>query len=164
MSPELVRKLKADGAFCSVSSPGMSDVRPKVSIADCRLIEFPIMSDPRGNLTAIEGADIPFEIARVFYLDSVPPGAIRAGHANRSSDQVLVALAGSFQICVDDVRGRSTITLSRSSGGYYVPRMIWHELAQFSTGAICLALTSDPYDETAYYWNFDEYRRAVAPQ
>ncbi|MEA2265957.1 MAG: hypothetical protein QOE27_1540 [Solirubrobacteraceae bacterium] len=136
--------------------------RQPVSIADCRLIEFPITSDPRGNLTVIEGAQhIPFEIARIFYLDVVPAGATRAGHANRRSDQVLVALAGSFEVTVDDGDLRASTTLNRSSHGYFLPHMIWRELAHFSSGAICLALASEPFDENDYHRDYEEYVRAV---
>lgn len=143
----------------------MFEVHPSVSIAKCRLIEFPVTTDPRGNLTVIEGGvRIPFDIARVFYLDVVPAGATRAGHANRRSDQVLVAVAGSFEVTVDDGDRREAITLNRSSHGYYVPHMVWRELASFSSGAICLALASEPYDENDYHRDYDEYVQALTPR
>ncbi|MGI8802117.1 MAG: sugar 3,4-ketoisomerase [Solirubrobacteraceae bacterium] len=143
----------------------MTETRAGISIADCRVIDLPVCSDLRGNLTAVEGArHVPFEIARIFYLDGVPPGATRAGHANRRSDQVLIALAGSFEVSVDDGCERHATTLSASSTGYLVPRMIWHELARFSPDAICLVLASRSYDETDYHRDYDEYLRAIAPR
>lgn len=143
----------------------MPQASPPRSIADCRLIEFPVTTDPRGNLTVVEGGQhVPFEIARIFYLDLVPAGATRAGHANRRSDQVLVAVAGSFDVIVDDGRRQTTTTLNRSSHGYYLPHMIWRVLTSFSSGAICLALASEPYDEDDYHRDYDEYVRAVGPR
>ncbi len=141
----------------------LSEAPPSGSVTSCRLIEFPICGDPRGNLTVIEGGKhIPFAIARIFYLDVVPAGATRAGHANRRSDQVLVALAGSFEVTVDDGLRRESITLNRSSHGYFVPHMVWRELARFSSGAICLAVASHAYDENDYHRDYDEYLGALA--
>jgi hypothetical protein len=135
---------------------------PTVSTAGCRVIEFPVAADERGNLTVIEGKHhVPFEIARVFYLDVVPSGATRAGHANRHGDHVLIAVAGSFDVILDDGRNRETLTLSGSSYGLLVPRLIWRELEQFSSGAVCLVIASLPYDEGDYYREHQEYVRAV---
>ena len=131
-------------------------------MAGCRVIEFPVSGDSRGNLTVVEGMCLPFEIARVFYLDVVPGGASRAGHANRQGDHVLIAVAGSFDVILDDGRSRERLTLSRSSYGLFVPRLIWRELEQFSSGAVCLVVASLPYDEQDYYRDYQEYVRAVA--
>ena len=135
---------------------------PPLSIPGCRFLEFPVVRDHRGNLTVVEGGrGVPFEIARVFYLDVVPAGATRAGHANRRTDQVLVALAGSFDVILDDARRRESVTLSRSSHGLLVPHLIWRELAGFSSGAVCLVFASLPYDEGDYYRDYGEYVRVV---
>jgi hypothetical protein len=125
------------------------------------MIEFPVARDQRGNLTVVEGARLPFEIARVFYLDVVPGGASRAGHANRQGDHVLIAVAGSFDVILDDGRNRESLTLSRSSYGLFVPRLIWRELKRFSSGAVCLVIASLPYDEQDYYRDYEEYVREV---
>jgi hypothetical protein len=141
----------------------MFEAGSSVTIADCRLVEFPIRGDRRGKLTVIEGGEhIPFEIARVFYLEGVPDGATRAGHANRCSDQVLVALAGSFEVTLDDGIRREATRLEHSGHGLFLPRMVWRELAVFSPGAICLALASDAYDEDDYHRDYGEYLKAIA--
>jgi len=54
-----------------------------------------------------------------------------------------------------------TVHLDRAYFGLYIPTMIWRELDNFSSGAICLVLASLPYDETDYYRNYDEYLRAL---
>jgi hypothetical protein len=54
-------------------------------IEQCKLIELPVIADPRGNLTFIEGGrHLPFEIKRVYYLYDVPGGATRAGHGHKT--------------------------------------------------------------------------------
>lgn len=129
-----------------------------------RLIDFPIVHEPRGNLSFIEGnRHIPFEIRRVYYLYDVPGGATRGGHAHRELEQVIIAVSGSFDVVLDDGRERAKFSLNRSYHGLYVPRMIWRELENFSSGAVSLVLASDIYREEEYIRNFDAFRHLVAP-
>lgn len=133
-----------------------------MSLKDCKLIELPKISDPRGNLTFIEGAKhIPFEIKRIYYLYDVPGGAHRAGHAHKTLHQVLVALSGSFDVTLDDGFSQMKFHLNRSYQGLYIPAMVWRDIDNFSSGAVCLALASIFYDESEYYREYDTFRRAV---
>ena len=105
------------------------------SVGTCRLIEFPVVHDQRGNLTFIEGGEhIPFEIKRVYYLYDVPGGATRAGHAHRELEQVMVAASGSFDVIVDDGTSRDTVTLNRSYFGLYVANYIWRKVVELLLG------------------------------
>jgi dTDP-4-dehydrorhamnose 3,5-epimerase-like enzyme len=129
-------------------------------LGDCRLIDLPVVPDARGNLSFVEGENhIPFDIARVFYLYDVPGGESRGGHANRRSDQLIIAMSGSFDVIVDDGFKRMTYGLNRSYFGLYIPRMIWRELANFSSGAVCTVLASARYDAQDYYRSYDEFRQ-----
>ena len=127
-----------------------------------RLINLPRIHDPRGDLTPIEGGrQIPFEIARVFYLYNVPVDAERGGHANRTSEQVLFALSGSFRVTVDDGRSREDFWLRDPQKGLYIGRMVWRQMDSFSQGAVSLVLASHHYDENEYYRDYDEFVRAL---
>ncbi len=127
-------------------------------VEDCQVINLPKIADPRGNLTFVEGRKhIPFEIKRVFYLYDVPGGESRGGHAHRKCQQFIIAMSGSFDVVLDDGRMRKTITLNRSYYGLYIPSMIWRELANFSSGSVCMALASEPYDEKDYFRDYDEF-------
>jgi hypothetical protein len=121
------------------------------SVEDCRLLEFPKVHDPRGNLTFVEGGEhVPFEIRRAYWIYGVPGGEKRGEHAYRENREVLIALSGSFEVRLDDgVRGRTRI-LNRGYVGLYVPNMIWRELEGFSTNAVCLILASEPYSKADY--------------
>ena len=122
------------------------------------LLSFPVVPDQRGNLTFIEGENhIPFEIRRVFYLYDVPGGESRAGHALKDVEQVIIAMSGSFDVILDDGLTRDTITLNRSYFGVYVPSLVWRELENFSSGAVCLVLASLPFSEEDYLRDYDEF-------
>jgi hypothetical protein len=131
------------------------------TIDDCPLIKFPIIGDPRGNLTFVENTHVGFDLKRVFYLYDVPGGETRAGHALKTTTQVLVAMSGSFDVVVDDGHARRTITLNRSYFGLHLPPLIWRELENFSSGAVCLALASREYDETDYHREYPAFAAAV---
>lgn len=129
-----------------------------MSVADCRVLELPKITDPRGNLTFIEGGrHIPFDIQRVYYLYDVPGGAERGGHAHKELHQMIIAMSGSFDVVLDDGIGKKRIHLNRSYNGLYVCPMIWRELDNFSSGSVCMVLASNLYDESDYYRDYSEY-------
>jgi hypothetical protein len=128
----------------------------------CEVVELPKISDPRGNLTFIEEMKhIPFEIKRVFYLYDVPGGSERAGHALKTCHQFLIAMSGSFDVSVDNGKEKEKHHLARSYYGLHIPPLIWREIDNFSSGAVCLALASEPYDEDGYLRIYRDFLRAV---
>lgn len=134
-------------------------------LASCRLVDLPRITDPRGNLTFVEGGrHIPFDIRRVYYLYDVPGGAERGGHAHKELEQLIVAMSGSFDVILDDGREKKRFHLNRSYFGLYVCPMVWRELDNFSSGSVCMVLASNFYDEADYYRDFDQYLTALRPQ
>ena len=126
------------------------------------MIDLPIVREPRGNLTFIEGSrHIPFGIMRVYYLYDVPGGAERAGHAHKELHQLVVALSGSFDIHLDDGMRKKTIHLNRPYCGLYICPMIWRTIDNFSSGSVCLVLASHVYDEADYYRDYDAFLAAA---
>jgi hypothetical protein len=135
-----------------------------MSLEECRLIDFPKITDPRGNLTFVEGGQhIPFDIRRVYYLYDVPGGAERGGHAHKALRQVMIAMSGSFDVVLDDGREKRRIHLNRSYYGLYIPTMIWREIDNFSSGSVCMVLASHHYDEADYYRDYESFRLALNP-
>lgn len=123
------------------------------------IIELPKITDHRGNLTFIEGnRHIPFSIRRAYYLYDVPAGAERGGHAHKVCQEFIIAASGSFTVIIDDGRKRRTFFLNRPHYGLYVPRMVWRELENFSSGSICLVVSSEEYDESDYYRDYSNFK------
>jgi hypothetical protein len=124
----------------------------------CSLYSLPEIADPRGNLTFIEsGRHIPFDIRRVYYLYDIPGGSERGGHAHKTLHEFIIAVSGSFDIHLDDGQSRKTVPMNRSYHGLYVCPMIWRAIDNFSSGAVCLVLASDYFDESDYYRDYDEF-------
>jgi len=133
-----------------------------VSLDKCRIVDLPKIADRRGNLTFIEGrSHVPFDIQRVYYLYDVPGGAERGGHAHKELHQLIIAMAGSFDVLLDDGSGRKKFHLNRSYYGLYICSMIWRELDNFSSGSVCMVLASNRYDESDYYRDYEQYRGAM---
>lgn len=127
-----------------------------------RHIDLPVVSDPRGDLTFIEGMrHIPFEIKRVYYLYNVPVDSERGGHAHRDLQQVVFALSGSFRFKTDDGVNKSEFWLRDPRKGLYVDRLIWREMDSFSQGAVCMVLASHPYDEADYFRDYNDFLKAT---
>lgn len=125
---------------------------------DWKIIQLPKISDPRGNLTFIEhNQHIPFPINRVYYLYDVPGGENRGGHAHKALEQLIIAVAGSFDVMLDNGSAKELFSLNRSYYGLFVPKMTWREINNFSSGAVCLVLASTIYEESDYYRDYNSF-------
>ncbi|HKB66988.1 MAG TPA: FdtA/QdtA family cupin domain-containing protein [Pyrinomonadaceae bacterium] len=133
-----------------------------MTLADCNIIQLPVIHDPRGNLTFIESENhIPFEIRRVYYLYDVPGGATRAGHGHKVLQQLMIAMSGSFDVELDDGTEKKKYHLNRSSYGLYIPQMIWRDIDNFSSGSVCMVLASEHFQESDYYRDYEEFVAAA---
>jgi hypothetical protein len=131
---------------------------PAPTTDDCITIQLPKIPDVRGNLTYIEGGmHIPFAVRRAYWMYDVPGGEVRGGHAYRTLQEFVIALSGSFDLVLTDGIRRRTVAMNRSYYGVFVPRLVWRQIANFSTNAVCLILASGDYDESDYLRRYDEY-------
>lgn len=136
-----------------------------MSVNKCTIIELPKISDPRGNLSFIEGGQhIPFDIKRVYYLYDVPGGSDRGSHAHKNLHQFIVAMSGSFDVVLDDGKEKKRFHLNRSHYGLYVCPMMWRDLDNFSSGAVCMVLASAHYDEADYIRDYDQFVASAEEQ
>ena len=131
-----------------------------MTIAKVKIINFPKISDSRGNLSFIEEKNhIPFEIKRVHYIYDVPSGATRGGHAHIKTESVIIALSGSFNVKIDNGFTKKTFLLDGSHYGLYLPPKVWKEIANFSANSIALVLTSTFYDESDYIRDYAVFKK-----
>lgn len=127
-------------------------------IEKCRLIEFPQKGDVRGHLVIVEGnQDIPFEIKRVFYIYGSDKDVVRGRHANYNTEFVLINVAGTSKVKVDDGISQKVYDLDRPHTGIYLPRLVWKDMYGFSEDSVLLCLASEHYDAREYIRDYDTY-------
>ena len=123
-----------------------------------QLIDLPKITDPRGNLTFAEGLSVvPFDIKRAYWVYDVPAGESRGGHAHKRLRQLLIALSGSFQVTLDNGFECKTVLLNHPWQGLLIDTNVWRTLDDFSSGAVCLVLASDHYEEDDYIYDYKEF-------
>ncbi len=128
------------------------------TIDDCALLTLPRHSERSGSLTSLENSkDIPFDVKRIFYLYDIPGGENRGGHAHKECHQMLVAASGAFDVKVSDGKNEKIYRLDRPYYGLHVPPGVWAEELNFSSGSICLVLTSHEFDESDYWRSYGKY-------
>ncbi len=132
------------------------------NVFNCVVLSLNRIHNRAGNITVIEsGKDLPFSVKRVYYLYDIPAGEARGGHAHYQLHQLVIAASGSFSVLLDDGKNKKIISLNRPDYGLLIVPGIWRELYEFSSGAICLVLASEKYDQQDYireYSAFLKYR------
>ena len=131
------------------------------TIKDVKIIDIPKIIDPkgRGKLSVVEKDIIPFDIKRVYYLYDVPSDAYRGGHAHKNLIQFMIPMSGSFDVLVDDGINKTKIMLNKPHKGLLIPKGIWREMDNFSSGAVCAVLASDYFEEEDYFRDYDEFKK-----
>lgn len=123
-----------------------------------KIIQLPKIQDPRGNLSFFENlGQIPFEIARTYWIYDVPGGETRGSHAFKEQQEFVIALSGSFDVVLNDGEKEEKFTLNRSYHGLYIPKMVWRTLENFSTNSLALIVSDKMYDEGDYIRDFNEF-------
>lgn len=128
------------------------------SVFDCSVYTLPKIQNRAGNITPLEACKhVPFKIERVFYLYDLPGGESRGAHSHRTCHQFLIAASGSFDVMLDDGINKKVVNLNRPYYGLHIPPYIWAHEFNFSSGSICLVLTSQKYDPDDYIRDYDEF-------
>lgn len=128
------------------------------TVFDCQIIHFPKIHNRAGNITAVQNnIEIPFAVKRVYYLYDVPGGEARGAHAHQVLEQLIIAASGSFDVSIDDGRSKKTIHLNRPYMGLHLKPGMWRDISNFSSGAICLVLASELYNESDYVRDYKEF-------
>lgn len=126
---------------------------------EAEIVGLPKFLDRRGNLSIIEEfKNVPFKIARTYWIYDVPGGEVRGGHAYKENQEFIVALSGSFDVILNDGKKETIFHLNRSYYGLYIPKLYWRRMENFSTNSLALVLSSTPYDINDYIRNFITFK------
>lgn len=129
------------------------------NLEDIQLLDIPkiIDSKGRGNLSVIEKDTLPYAVKRVYYLYDVPSDSFRGGHAHKEQLEFLIALSGSFNVTLDNGISKKSFLLNKPNKGLLIPTGIWRELEDFSSGAVCLVLSSGEFEEEDYIREYNDF-------
>ena len=122
------------------------------------LLDIPKIHDTRGNIAVIEKDLLPFPMKRVYYLFDVPSTAKRGGHAHKEQFELLIPLSGSFDVVLHDGHESQKVTLNKPDKGLVIRSNTWRELDNFSSGSICLVISSGEFLEDDYIRDFNDYK------
>lgn len=128
-------------------------------VDDCRIVDIETHANGRdGNLSVMQNdSRAVFPVRRVYYLYDVPGGESRGGHAHRDLHEMLVAVSGSFSVTISDGVKSRTVMLNRPNKGLHIVPGIWRTLDDFSSGSVCLVMSSLEYDESDYIRDYDQF-------
>lgn len=132
-----------------------------MSLDSVKWIELIHQVDSRGVLTVVDGDVIPFRIARVFYVHTIPAGAERGGHAHQATQQVAISICGSLKMDLSDGYETQTRELNNPNVGLFIPEMTWVRMYDFSNSAVCLVLADTPYDMSKSVRSWEEFLNRV---
>lgn len=127
-----------------------------------KILNFADLGDERGFLVVVEGGlQIPFDIKRIFYIYGSDATVVRGQHANLRSEFVLINVAGSSKVKVDDGTETRIINLDQPRMGLYLSKMLWKEMYDFSPDSVLLVLSNEHYDGSEYVRNYDDYIKMI---
>jgi len=130
------------------------------TVNDIQMIKLPVVEDSRGNLAFIQNDVLPFNFKRVYYLYDVPSTSHRGGHSHIHQNEILIALSGSFEVVIYDGSNQKSFLLNKPNVGLQIVPGLWRELQNFSSGAVCLVIAEDVFDESDYIRDFETFQKS----
>lgn len=130
-------------------------------------VEFQRLGDARGGLVAIEIGDLKdvgFTVRRIYYIFHTEPGVSRGFHAHKHLKQILIPVAGSCRLTIDDGKKRTDVLLNDPKKGFAIKSMIWREMHDFSPDCVLLVLASEHYDESDYIRSYNDFLELIHAQ
>ena len=128
-----------------------------------RYADFQRKGDEDGWLIALEmGKNIPFDMRRAYYIYGTRAGVTRGKHAHHKLRQLMVCMAGSCCVLLDDGRTREEVRLEHNEHGLYIDPMVWHEMHAFSKDCVLLVLADDFYKLDDYIRDYAAFKALCA--
>lgn len=123
---------------------------------------FGLQTPDDGRLTVVEGGrDLPFPIARVYYMSGMRADERRGFHAHKALRQAAVCARGSCKFLLDDGETRREIVLDSPARALHIGPMVWREFYDFSPDCVLLVFADAPYDESDYIRDYAAFRAEI---
>lgn len=128
------------------------------TINDCKLMNIPSFTDERGAISVMD-KELPFEVKRVFWLHHIEEGKDRGAHALLESEEIMVAVHGTFVVDLDDTVNKTSILLDNPNKGLMIRPGIWFRTHSYKDDGVSLILASEEYARNKYTYDYEEYKR-----
>lgn len=122
-----------------------------------RLLGAAAYEDARGALGVLEGVDLPFDVARIYYLFNVPIGAVRGEHGHKRLRQLMICMHGTTEITLNDGYQQHNFTLESPADVLYVPPGMWRQLRFKMPETVVCVLASRPYEIDDYIYEYEDF-------
>lgn len=121
---------------------------------------FSTIQDTRGLLLPIEiEKGFGFKVERIYFLyESTAP---RGFHAHKELQQVVVAVKGSCNILLDDGVNRQEYFLNSINEAFFIDKVLWREMYNFSSDCVLLVAASQSYSEDDYIRDYQGFLNYV---
>lgn len=133
----------------------------QLKVKNSGVLEIQKFRDERdGCLCILEvGRHIDWDIKRVYFINHLEGGvSVRGKHAHKELEQYIFCLQGSFMLDLDDGENKQSVNMWQDNIGIRLGPMLWHEMHSFSSGCVIMVVASEPYDESDYIRNYEEFK------
>lgn len=128
------------------------------TVKDCILVDIPTFVDERGSISVMD-KELPFEVKRVFWLHHIQAEKDRGAHALLDSEEIMIAIHGSFVVDLDDMATQTSILLDDPSKGLIIRPGIWFRTHNYKEDGVSLILASEEYARDKYTYDYETYKR-----
>lgn len=128
------------------------------TIADCRVIDVPTFTDERGAISVMD-RELPFQVRRVFWLHQIQEGKCRGAHALLDSNEIMVAVHGSFVVDLDDTVNQMSILLDSPDKGLVIRPGVWFRTHSYKDEGVSLILAEEEYARHKYTYDYEEFKK-----
>ena len=120
--------------------------RPSSSGARTATRQFPVHRDERGELVAVEGAELDFPVRRVFTVSGTDGGVPRGGH-RAACTELVVLVTGSVTLTLGTARGTERHALTRPGDSVTITAGDQVDYRLHDAGSVIVVLCDEPYTE-----------------
>ena len=128
------------------------------TVKDCVLVDIPTFTDERGAISVMD-KELPFEVKRVFWLHHIKEGKDRGAHALLDSEEIMIAIHGSFVVDLDDIETKTSVLLDNPGKGLIIRPGIWFRTHSYNDDGVSLILASEEYARDKYTYDYEDYKR-----
>lgn len=128
------------------------------SVKNCVLVDVPTFTDERGAISVMD-KELPFQVKRVFWLHHIVEGKDRGAHALLDSNEIMVAVHGSFVVELDDTVNKVSILLDDPSKGLVIRPGVWFRTHSYKDDGVSLILAEEEYARDKYTYDYKEFER-----